>query len=234
MGSWLRVVEKPTPPHSPCCNAPIVPARGRELQVQVFPAPRPDDVSALKMKLQDSIALNNARLELGSSAGDTPEAVQKRKQEVAINGAVKVKELFQLRSAGLLATKLRLPQFVLHTIPYVVRVVCPGGTGTGTVMQYRCGEPPLFVSEDWWLLTNMHVLCVTDTTVVEAKGHVEFFYECGAAPVRVDLDLSTCRVRSPPPVHPDSVPEVPTVPPAPQAPTALPAWDLAIVRCGRV
>lgn len=91
--------------------------------------------------------------------------------------------------------------FVRRAIPYVVRVVCGGSGGrtshgSGIVMQYRCGDPPLFTSEDWWLVTNAHVLWCEETNKLEAEAFVEFFCELGGSPVRVDVDLSNHRLLS--------------------------------------
>ena len=123
----------------------------------------------------------------------------------------------QVPASGLRSLVGGVPPFVLHTMPYVVRVVCPHGTGTGTVIQYRCGAGGVYVSEEWWLVTSTHVVCQTGTTLV-AEGYVEFFYEWGARPVRVDLDVATCRVLSPPPHDPGYPIEESTL-------------ELAILRC---
>jgi hypothetical protein len=123
-----------------------------------------------------------------------------------------------------------LPHFALHTIPYVVRVVCTTGgrssCGSGTVMQYRCGVVPLFVSDEWYLLTNAHVVRHPDADpysrrpVLADSGYVEFFYETAATPVRVDIAMreEDLRVFSP---------EFPYT----QAPRSLDTLDLAICRC---
>ena len=63
-------------------------------------------------------------------------------------------------------------------------------------MQYRCGDPPLFVSDDWWLVTNAHVVCREGTTELVSEAFVEFFHQVGETPLRVDVDLSTRRLLS--------------------------------------
>ncbi len=106
--------------------------------------------------------------------------------------------------------------FALRTVPYVVRVVFPTATGTGTVMQYRCGAPPLFVSDDWWLVTNSHAVWLEGTTTLVAEAFVEFCFEVGRVPYRVDIDMSSTRLLSPP-APPSALP-------------SLAALDVAIVR----
>lgn len=94
-----------------------------------------------------------------------------------------------------------VPSFVLQTLPYIVRVVTVRGHGTGTVMQYRCGERPLYASGHWWLFTNCHVVCEKDTTTLLPKGHVEFFFEQESIPVRVDLCMQADPLVLSPPIR---------------------------------
>ncbi len=116
-----------------------------------------------------------------------------------------------------------VPSFVQRSIPYVVRVVLLRGGkdsgGTGTVMQYRCGQagPDTYVSEEWYLVTCTHVVCEDGTRVPGC--YVLFFDEVGSAPVRVNVDVSSARVLSPVPTSPDL---------RPRSPDAL---DMAVVRC---
>jgi hypothetical protein len=114
---------------------------------------------------------------------------------------------------------------VLQTLlPYVVRVVCAtdgvSSAGTGTVMQYRCGGPGAYRSAEWWLVTNSHVVCRTGSVTLEAEGYVQFFFESGATPTRVDLDMQCCRLLSPPPLEGSDV--------------SLDALDIAVIRSVRV
>lgn len=95
--------------------------------------------------------------------------------------------------------------FAARTVPYVVRVECSTGgrknclAGTGTVMQYRCGGgPDMYRSDNWWLVTSSHVVCASGSKTVESEGYAEFFYQSGATPIRVDLDMPTCTLLSPP------------------------------------